>query len=44
MNQVEAFEKILISNGYEKYNPSEKDINQLIESGSKKKKVFIFNR
>tara|TARA_Y100000389_G_scaffold115453_1_gene112531 strand:+ start:1725 stop:5504 length:3780 start_codon:yes stop_codon:yes gene_type:complete len=34
----EAFEKILVTNGYEKYNPAEKDINQLIESGSKKKR------
>ena len=34
----EAFEKILLSNGYEKYNPDQKDINQLIESGSKKKR------
>lgn len=34
----EAFEKILLSNGYEKYDPSQKDIKQLIESGNKKKR------
>ena len=39
----EAFEKILSQMAYEKYNPAEKDINQLIESGSKRK-GYVFNR
>ena len=34
----EAFENILLSNGYEKYNSSQKDINQLIKEDSKKKR------
>ena len=34
----EAFEQILLENGYEKYDHNKKDINTLISEGSKKKR------
>lgn len=34
----EAFEKILLENGYEKYDPNDKNIEELISEGSKKKR------
>ena len=37
----EIFEKILIANGYEKYDFQKNDINKLIENGDKKKKFYI---
>ena len=38
----EAFEKILLANGYEKYKEDEKNIEKLISEGSKKKRyTFI---